>query len=298
MRSPAGILLAGGNLYITDKFSGTVRKVDSGGTITTVAGNGTQGFSGDGGPANSAMLQEPHRLAMDSQGNLYISDYLSQRIRRVDNAGVISTVAGTGTLGTSGDGGPANAALIANPMGLALRADGGLVFAENGSGKIREVQSSSTPGGSDRYRAIANRKQTGQSVGCVDVNYAAQQALIAPVEVRWLGQIGVKCPDGTVPTEGVPSEQYVVMLALATHAQLTCADIEWNASYGYLTWSASINLMGPVAGCTITQYAKMVTLLTSNRLSCADVDWNLRNGFITTPQSGWLRAPLSCPATA
>lgn len=145
-----------------------------------------------------------------------------------------------------------------------------------------------------QYTTIVQQKLSAGHVGCVDVAWAAGQGLIQPVEVRWLDGLGINCPDDTVTREGVPSDQYVVMLALATHHQLTCADIEWNAAYGYLTWSAAINLTGLVGGCTLSRYASMVTLLSSGRLTCEDVDWNLNNGFITSAEAGWLRAPIIC----
>ena len=95
-----------GNLFIADFGNHTVRKVDAGG-ITTVAGVGTPGFSGDGEPATSTELDEPRAIALDPTGNLYIFDSDNARIRKVDTNGVITTIAGNGTYGFSGDGGPA-----------------------------------------------------------------------------------------------------------------------------------------------------------------------------------------------
>jgi NHL repeat. len=95
-----------GNLYIADLNDNVIRKVDLAGIVTTVAGTGEQGFSGDGGPATSAQLDSPAGVAVDASGNLYIADTHNHRIREVKN-GTISTVAGTGTAGFSGDGGVA-----------------------------------------------------------------------------------------------------------------------------------------------------------------------------------------------
>ncbi|MEO6629106.1 MAG: hypothetical protein ABIP03_11130, partial [Aquihabitans sp.] len=94
---PFGVAVdASGNLFIADTFNGRVRKVDTLGTITTVAGAGTNGFSGDGGPATSAQLYQPVAVSVDGGGNLYIADLGNQRVRKVDTLGVITTVAGSG----------------------------------------------------------------------------------------------------------------------------------------------------------------------------------------------------------
>ncbi len=133
----------GGNLFIADVDNSRIRKVNPAGIITTVAGTGTSGFSGDGGPATAAQLGYPPRVAADSGGNLFIVDADNQRIRKVTPAGVITTVAGTGTSGFSGDGGPATAAQLADPVAVAVDAVGNLFIADNGNDRIRRV----TPGG-------------------------------------------------------------------------------------------------------------------------------------------------------
>ena len=119
-----------GNLYIADTDNNRIRKV-SNGVITTVAGNGTQGFSGDNGPATSAQLNGPDGVAVDSAGNLYIADTDNNRIRKVSN-GVITTVAGNGTSGFSGDNGPATSAQLDDPYGVAVDSAGNLYIADTG----------------------------------------------------------------------------------------------------------------------------------------------------------------------
>jgi DNA-binding beta-propeller fold protein YncE len=111
-----------GNFYFSDTFNHRVRRVDARtGIISTVAGNGDKRFSGDGGPATAAALNEPYGIAIDRAGNLYIADRLNRRVRRVDAAsGVVSTVAGTGEVEYSGDGGPASRGGLAEPNGLAF----------------------------------------------------------------------------------------------------------------------------------------------------------------------------------
>jgi uncharacterized protein (TIGR03437 family) len=132
-----------GDLFIVDYLNNRVRKVTPGGIISTVAGNGTAGHSGDGSPAVGAELFFPISVALDSSGNLYIADSVNDRIRMVTPGGIISTVAGTGTLGYSGDGGPAINAELANPVGVTVDATGNLFIADRSNNRIRKV----TPGG-------------------------------------------------------------------------------------------------------------------------------------------------------
>jgi hypothetical protein len=127
-----------GNIYIADEDYNRVRKVDRSGIITTIAGNGIHGFSGDGGPATSAELKTPSRVAVDSRGNIYIDDENNACIRKVDAAGIITTVAGGGSNGL-GDGGPAVSAEISDPVGLTLDSVGNFYFADTNFGLIRKV---------------------------------------------------------------------------------------------------------------------------------------------------------------
>jgi hypothetical protein len=116
--------------------------VDTSGIITTVAGAGTSGFSGDGGPATEAELKHPHDVALDDAGNLYIADSHNWRIRMVDTDGIITTVAGTGSIGMSGDGGPAVMAELFDPQGLTLDKKGNLYIADMRNHVVRRVDTS------------------------------------------------------------------------------------------------------------------------------------------------------------
>ncbi len=131
LKNPFGIVVDGArNLYIADTDNHRIRKVDAAGVISTVAGDGTPGHGGDGGPAVQARLNFPRGVAVDGAGNLYIADRDNHRIRKVDAAGVISTVAGDGTPGYGGDGGPAVQARLNFPRGLAADGAGNLYIAD------------------------------------------------------------------------------------------------------------------------------------------------------------------------
>ena len=140
---------ASGNLYIADWYNHRIRKVDTSGIITTVAGNGTASYSGDGGPATNASLRYPHGVAVDVNGNLYIADYDNHRIRTVDPLGIITTVAGNGTEGYSGDGGPATNARLQYPSGVTVDTSGNLYIADRDNHRIRKVSLTNTPIGQD-----------------------------------------------------------------------------------------------------------------------------------------------------
>jgi PKD repeat protein len=135
---PDGVAVDGqGNVYIADTFNNRVREV-SGGVITTIAGTGTAGYSGDGGQATSAQLNSPRDVAVDSQGNVYIADYFNQRVRKV-SGGIITTIAGTGTAGYSGDGGQATSAQLNYPHSMAVDGQGNVYIADESNQRVRKV---------------------------------------------------------------------------------------------------------------------------------------------------------------
>jgi sugar lactone lactonase YvrE len=130
------------NLYIATQSMNRIRKVDINGVITTVAGNGIAGDRGDGGPAAEAQLDSPVGVATDTQGNLYISDTWNQRVRKVDRNGMITTVAGNGLYGYSGDNGPAIQAKLNQPEGIFVDSSGNLYIADSSNYRIRKVDPS------------------------------------------------------------------------------------------------------------------------------------------------------------
>ena len=138
LNQPWGVAVdAAGNVYIADTVNNRIRKVANG-VISTVAGNGTLGYSGDDGPATSAQLSWPAGVAVDSAGNLYVADQNNNRIRKVSN-GVITTVAGNGTPGYSGDNGSATSAKLYGPQGVAVDSAGNLYIADTSNQRIRKV---------------------------------------------------------------------------------------------------------------------------------------------------------------
>ena len=142
---PYGVAVdSSGNLYLSDTLNNVIRKATASGTITTVAGNGTYGYSGDGGAATSAQFWGPYAVAVDASGNLYIADRYNSRVRMVSASGIVTTVAGNGNCGFSGDGGPATSACLDWPSGVALDAAGDFYIADSNNNRIRQVTSGGT----------------------------------------------------------------------------------------------------------------------------------------------------------
>jgi len=135
----AGTFDASGNIYIVEQGYYAVRKINTSGIITTIAGIGSAGYTGDGGQATAASFNLPWAIAIDAGGNVYISDDQNHAIRKINTSGIISTVAGTGTIGFSGDGGQATSAQLNYPNGIVLDALGNLYIADGGNNCIRKV---------------------------------------------------------------------------------------------------------------------------------------------------------------
>jgi len=131
-----------GNLYICDNQNQRVRKINTSGIISLIAGNGTSGYTGDGGPATSAELNFPCGATPDNSGNVYIIDGNDGVIRKVNTSGIISTIAGTGTLGYSGDGGPATAAELNHVQDMFIDGAGNMYFADTYNNRIRQINTS------------------------------------------------------------------------------------------------------------------------------------------------------------
>ena len=137
---PLGIALdAKGNMYVADANNNRIRMINAGGIITTVAGNGSGGLSGDGGQAGNASLNIPSDVAVDGAGNLYIADAGNNRIREVDPTGVIKTIAGTNDNGFSGDGGPPTQAMLNHPWSVTVASSGTIYIGDMANLRVREI---------------------------------------------------------------------------------------------------------------------------------------------------------------
>ena len=138
--APSGLVAdRAGNTYVSDERSHRVRKITPSGVITTIAGTGLAGYTGDGGLATRATLNAPRGLALDRFGNLYIADSGNHVIRRVASSGTIATIAGNGFKGARGDGGPASAAQFDTPSGIAMGALDDIFVADSGNHRIRRI---------------------------------------------------------------------------------------------------------------------------------------------------------------
>lgn len=183
LNNPTGIALdAQGNLYIADRGNRRVRRVDAvSRIISTVAGDGTAGFGGDNGPAIAAQLNNPNDVATDNAGNVLVADQSNHRIRRVAADGVITTIAGLGVVGFSGDGGPALEAQFNSPISLAVAADGSVYVGDNSNLRVRKL----TPlgGPPNRHPAITTAfgNQTLTNGQTIDLPLAALDADGDPV---------------------------------------------------------------------------------------------------------------------
>ena len=191
---PCGVVVDGaGNLYIVDSFNHRIRKVDTSGVITTVAGSEERGFGGDGGPAAEARLRVPFSVAVDGAGNLYIVDSFNHRIRKVDTSGVITTVAGTGEPGYGRDGGQATEARLASPRGVAVDPQA------TSSSPIRVPTASArwTPLGSS---APWLERERGASAGTAAL--PSRPGYSPPLALRWTTWATCSSPMGTTGSAG------------------------------------------------------------------------------------------------
>lgn len=137
---PSGIAIDGaGNAYFADRSNGRIRKIDTAGVVTTVAGDGGFSFGGDGGPATAATLNQPEDVFVDGAGNLFIADTQNGRIRKVDTSGIITTIAGNGSFGFGGDGGAATAASLNRPRAVYVDAAGDVYIADTDNRRVRVV---------------------------------------------------------------------------------------------------------------------------------------------------------------
>ncbi len=225
---------AGGNLYFSDMYNHTVRKVQTTGIITTAIGNGVGTTTGDGGPATSASVQSPMGLAIDGSGNIYCAEMGGARVRKVNTSGYISTVAGGG-IGAPGDGGPATAAVLAGPMSVAVNAAGELFIADNTDNKIRKVNASGiistfAGGGYEVYDGVPATNATLNQPSAIAVDTAGN------VYIADQGHYRIKkvTPGGIINTYvgtgvfGMTGDGGAAIVARITGIKGICTDVSGN----------------------------------------------------------------------
>ena len=215
LNGPMGIALdAAGNIYVAEQGNERVRKISLSGNITTVAGCGTSGYNGDNILATTALLNYTRDVAVDKDGNVYIADLSNQRIRRVNGTGIITTVAGTGIVGYSGDGGPAIDAQLKSPGCITINSFGNLYIADIDNERIRRV----------RYSlSVKDTKETEAAISVYpNPNYGQfivriSSTITEPVNIKIINIIGEKVKEviGTTNkdiqiNENVPSGVYVI----------------------------------------------------------------------------------------
>lgn len=172
--SATGVVSDGkGTFYIADASASLIRKVSPNGNISTIAGTGLPGYNGDGIPATQAQLDQPFALALDSAGNLYVSDVLNERIRVINPQGIISTFAGTGVFGYNGENIPANTAQLGTPRGIALDKNGNLYIAEVDNHRLREVSNGiiKTIAGINAMPDVVPETDSGDGQGALTANF-------------------------------------------------------------------------------------------------------------------------------
>ncbi len=148
-----------GNLYIADQYNHRIRKINTSGIISTIAGTGIAGFSGDGGQATAAQLRYPVGITVDRAGNVYVTDLNDCRVRKISTSGIISTYAGMGSGSFAGDGGPATAAYFYNPSGITVDTSGNVFIADTYNNRIRRINAAGT------ITTIAGSGSTGAGTG-------------------------------------------------------------------------------------------------------------------------------------
>jgi hypothetical protein len=253
---------AAGNLYIADEANNLIRKVNTSGTITTYAGTGLTGYSGEGGPATAADIGFPYGLAVDGAGNVYVSLYFDNRVCKINvSTGIITTVAGNGTAGFTGDGGPATAAEMEGNWGIAADAAGNVFIADNVNERIRWINPAGTIttlagngsagfiGDGGPATAARLRDPVGVAVGPGDAIY------VADYNNHRLRRVGALFTHAPTFTAGHSQTMTLCMSAPATsiNSMMAISDLDtWQGE----TWTV---VLAPAHGTVAASYTAVST---------------------------------------
>jgi uncharacterized protein (TIGR03437 family) len=269
LQAPFGLAFdANGNLYISDQYANNVRKVSPNGVITTVAGTGSGGTLGDGGPALSAQLLSPESIAIDGAGNLYIADFGNNRVRKVSTNGIITTVAGTGGFGYLGDGGPATGAQFYYISAVAIDPSGNLLIADENNSRVRRVTSDGN---------IATIAGDGVAGFVFKSSPATSASLYAPSALAVGGNGTVYIGDGggayiLVPTTSVGSPPSITSAVNAFSNASTIAPNTWVAIKG--------SNLAPSGDSRIWQGSDFVSSQMPTALDGVSVTMNGENAYV------------------
>jgi len=256
-----------GNIYIADAGNSRIRKIDAAGIITTVAGNGTQGSSGDGGPALDAELNTTLKVVLDNNGNMYLDDAGNYRVRKIDATGIISAYAGTGVYGYSGDGGPATAAEMTSVSGIALDNGGNLYIADERNYVIRKVINCLSP--------QISQQPTGNTI-CAGGNASFTLTATGSTAYQWQANTGTgwnNLTDGGVYT-GTTTNTLTITSAVAgmNMTQYQCAVVNVCGTFTTVPAILTVN----------TPSAPTVTIATAAGPVCAGASAS----FTASPTNG------------
>lgn len=246
-----------GNVYIADTGNNRIRKISNSGIISTIAGIGTPGFSGDGGNATSAQLNSPYNICIDRSGNLYIIDG-QVRIRKVTPTGTISTIAGTGTSGFSGDGGLATTAEFNGANGIAVDTSGNIYVTDFNNNRIRKINSAGI------ITTIAGNGTSG---------YTGDGGSATSAEISWVGGIAVDFLGNVFITDGA---NFVIRKITANGIISTIAG---NGTLGFAgdNGPASAAVLDQPSALSIDKFNNLFIGSLSNRIRLIDA-----NGIIRT----------------
>ncbi len=247
LRTPSGIAVdALGNIYFTEYNNHVLRKVTPSGTIVTVAGTGTAGYSGDGGLATNAQLSFPHGVTVDAAGNIYIVDGSNHCIRKINTSGIISTIAGNGTQGYSGDGGLATSAQLNTPQGISLDGNGNVFISDMANNAIREINS----------MGVINTVYSGAGIPIGIVNDGSGNILFCSAQNHIVK--GFQCPTPTVTIANTNS-----VICAGQSSTITVS----GASNSYYWNTGSISNTIVVSPSVTTTYS----VTSTNFIGCSDL---------------------------